>query len=100
MRGISEEDLVNIDPWQCDNPQELLNEILAQCKELNPWIPIDENTPRDRRLNLYWPGRGWITGEWRQLNKDIGYFIHDGLKYEPVIKPTHYQELPEPPKEV
>ena len=103
MRGISEKDLRekfrNL-YWSTDDERQLLTALLTECKELNPWLPIDENTPKDKRLNLYWPGNGWITGSWVQLNNNVGYFIHDLLKYQPPpIKPTHYQELPDDPKE-
>ena len=74
--------------------------VTSECKELNPWLPIDENTPKDRRLNLHWPGTGWITGRWIQLNNTVGYFTHDLSRYDPPsVKPTHYQELPDDPKE-
>lgn len=103
MRGISEKDLRekfrNL-YWSTDDERQLLTALLTECKELNQWLPIDENTPKDKRLNLYWPGNGWITGSWVQLNNNVGYFIHDLLKYQPPpIKPTHYQELPDDPKE-
>lgn len=104
MRGISEKDLKDrqdvarrIKDYVRST---LIDELISECKELNPWLPIDENTPKDKRLNLYWPGNGWITGSWVQLNNNVGYFIHDLLKYQPPpIKPTHYQELPGDPKE-
>lgn len=48
MRGIEEKELLNFDPWQYENQQDLLNAILEKCKELNPWLPIDENTTTTR----------------------------------------------------
>lgn len=101
MRGISEERLKDIGD-QIDSCKYFEGSIkkwlLDECIELNPWIPIDKNTPRDRRLNLYWPGIGWVTGSWVQLNNTIGYFTHDLSRYDPPsVKPTHYQELPETP---
>ncbi|MDV6347522.1 hypothetical protein R2083_08340 [Nitrosomonas sp. Is35] len=100
MRGIEEKEVMGFCPTDYDTPRQLLEDIKLSCKELNPLLPIDENTPKDRRLNLYWPGIGWIAGSWVQLNNNVGYFIHDLLKYQPPpIKPTHYQELPADPKE-
>lgn len=103
MRGISEETLKQLRlTYEADSDigcfvDEL---IVSECEELSPWLPIDENTPKDRRLNLHWPGTGWITGRWIQLNNTVGYFTHDLSRYDPPsVKPTHYQELPDDPKE-
>jgi hypothetical protein len=66
-----------------------------ECKELNPWMPIDENTPKDRGVLGYVP------------YKDGGYksIIGWGCFFEcwvsdcgDPIEPTHWQELPEDPK--
>jgi len=99
--GISKEELRRLRDHYFSlgiNPVIDINNLIEQCKELNPWLPIDENTPKDRRLNLHWPGTGWITGSWVQLNNTVGYFTHDLSRYDPPsVKPTHYQELPETP---
>jgi len=104
MRGISESRLRQIANQTHDSDDanhvvlSLLDYLLSECKELNPWLPIDENTPKDRRLNLHWPGTGWVTGSWVQLNSTVGYFTHDLSRYDPPsVNPTHYQELPEAP---
>ena len=59
--------------------------IITECKELNQWQPIDENTPRDRRiLLLYEDGDvriDWWHHESQQDNKIVAWI-----------------ELPEPPK--
>ena len=58
-------------------------------KELNPWLPIDERTPKDKYLlvkisNCKMIGQ-WANGEtWVD---DHGYSIDE--------TPTDYQELPE-----
>jgi len=99
MRGISEKDLKDrqdvarrIKDYVRST---LIDELISECKELNPWLPIDENTPKDRRLNLYWKGYGWFTGQWR-----MGQFFCDAGLLVPVnVNPTHYQELPADPKE-
>lgn len=68
--------------------------LIEACKELDPWLPIDENTPKDKRLNLYWEGYGWYTGEWRR-----NQFWIDAMLSVPLnIQPTHYKLLPEDPK--
>ena len=72
----------------------ILHMLVDECKELNAWQPIDENTPKDRRLNLYWKDYGWLTGQWR-----LGQFFCDANLMAPCnIAPTHWQELPEDPK--
>ena len=99
MRGISEERLKEISANSNSDVRLVVNVLLQrECKELNPRLPIDENTPKNRRLSLYWPDTGWITGRWVQLNNTVGYFTHDLSRYDPPsVKPTHYQELPETP---
>ena len=43
MRGISEEELLEINPWMHDNQQDLLNHIIEQCRELQePWMTLEE----------------------------------------------------------
>lgn len=56
-----------------------------ECKELNQWLPI-EKAPKDEFLLMFIPGHG----------KEV--MLHREIKmWSP--KPTHYQELPEAPKE-
>ena len=97
--GISKEELIALKESMPDGNSKLfIHGLIIKCHELNPWLPIDENTPKDRRLNLHWPGTGWITGCWIQLNSTVGYFTHDLSRYDPPsVKPTHYQELPDDP---
>ena len=96
MRGISEENLKqkleSLMSYQED--YELLEELIAECQELNQWLPIDESTPMNRYLlcvnavgrkdvlRLDWLGNTRRT--------------QDGLA-APYI-PTHYQELPDDPE--
>jgi len=42
MEGISKDTLINVDPWAYDTQQDLLNAILRQCKELNPWMLVGD----------------------------------------------------------
>ena len=50
--GISKETLLrfNTDAF-CpagSSSKALLEQLIDQCQELNPWLPIDDNTPRDK----------------------------------------------------
>lgn len=94
--GISKKDLIDINPWEYDNQQDLLNAILEKCKELNQWLPIDENTPKDKRIFLWFPEANPINkiiGKWDCVNKK---FITEHSAFG---NPTYYQELPDDPKE-
>lgn len=94
MRGISEKELKDrqdvarrIKDYVRST---LIDELISECKELNPWLPI-ENAPKDRRLLLHVgePVIGWfnnIKNVWRSTDSNKLY-------------PTHYQELPDDPKE-
>jgi len=93
MRGISKEELRRLRDHYFSlgiNPVIDINNLIEQCKELNPWLPI-ENAPKDRRLLLHVgePVIGWfnnIKNVWRSTDSNKLY-------------PTHYQELPDDPKE-
>jgi len=93
MKVISEEDLKDKldiarrchDHVRC----QILYELLSECTELNPWLPIDENTPKDRQLLSYFP-------EYKNFKRCVR------IDMFPVIgnsfgQPTHYQELPPDP---
>lgn len=70
----------------------LLEKLIEECYELNPWLPIDENTPKDREVLLYYPNM------LRSNSKVIGYAFERNVS--PMHgNPTHYQELPDNPKE-
>jgi hypothetical protein len=87
--GISKDDLLKIDPWQYDNQQDVLDAILDQCTELNPWLPI-EQAPKHRRTLLYFPSC---------FNEEP--LVIEGYSASTTIngvKPTHYQELPADPE--
>lgn len=81
--GISKERLLF---WKDLTSHELLEILLRECAELDPWIPIDENTPKDRQLLL--------NGEFYQCTGPE--WVDDGNR---IMHPTHYQELPDDPKE-
>ena len=55
--GISKETLIRLmqDP-NCDSSDYATYDyLLSLCTELDPWLPIDENTPKDKRILLYFP---------------------------------------------
>ena len=64
----------------------LLEDLIEECTELNPWQPIDESTPKDRQVLLH-RIIGTINQVW------VGY----AFDYWP-YPPTHWQERPEDPK--
>ena len=101
MRGISEKKLRE---WKRKSVQlglngiksdELLDLIIKDCEELNDWNPINENTPKDRRIMLFYENYGMHTGEFK-----CGHYLADaGLCVPCNIKPKYWQELPSLPKE-
>jgi len=98
MRGISEEKLKEIrDGFMHQNREYscLVSSIIAECKELNPWLPIGENTPKDKPLLLYFPDKFMRIGSY-QSDYKFGYWdsFYQGINY-----PTHYQELTAAPEE-
>lgn len=64
----------------------ILGNLIRECRELNPWLPIDENTPKDRPILLYSPG----------MENGCKQFV--GNIESAWWKPTHYQELPGDPE--
>lgn len=94
MRGISKEELRRLRDHYFSlgiNPVIDINNLIEQCKELNPWLPI-ENAPKDKPLLLFVKYPEYIIEG--SYNKDYEEW-HD-IDFN-VIKPTHYQELPEGP---
>ncbi len=97
MRGISEERLIEIlNSYPSYRDERIvIEEILTECSELNEFKPIDDSTPKDRRVMLYYKNYGVRTGSFM-----FGHYLVDtGLSVPCNIKPTPYQELPEPPKD-
>lgn len=99
MRGISEERLREVRDYYHSlgfNPQIDINELIAECKELNPWLPIDENTPKEGTFLVYMPEeKRKFQIAYFHKNVDI---IGNSFAFD-LTKPTHYQELPAEPKE-
>ncbi|MBY0483478.1 hypothetical protein [Nitrosomonas sp.] len=70
----------------------VFNDLLKRCYELDPWIPIDENTPRNQDI--------LITD--KSKRKYIGRLFSSGIwctQGKLDFIPTHYKLLQEDPKE-
>lgn len=91
MKGMSEERLRKIGRFYM--PDSVLQEFMSkECTELNPWMPINEHTPRNRQI------LGWTLSGYRSLihwDTLINHWIDNNGDY---VTPTHYQELPDYPK--
>lgn len=97
MRGITETELWmhrNNDMLDWDN-RRAFDIVMRICppKELNPWLPIDENTPKAKPILLRVNGFA-ITGigEYGMYNSWIDIVTRQ------LVIPTHYQELPADPE--
>jgi len=97
MRGITEERLMAYDEM-CSGKDasviDVLNDLINNCSELNPWLPIDKHTPKDREVVLFWSEHIEFN---LKTNKQIAV-CSDAYLNHCIIKPTHYCELPENPK--
>lgn len=96
--GISREELISLKEFMPDGNSKLfIHGLIIKCHELNPWLLIDENTPKDREILLFYPADDTYT-----QRKALGYW--DGDYFETSIDslygemPTHYQELPDDPE--
>ena len=96
MRGVDEETLLAVrkslaaEGLNTDAVDALIS---LKIRELNPWLPIDENTPKDRELLLFFPERSEFN---LTANKQIA-ICNDSYLNHCFLKPTHYQELPDDP---
>jgi len=95
--GISKETLLEINPWQYDNQQDLINAILGLCTELDPWLPIETSIvdnneylfitkTKKQRVDRFHPS------QYAKVNTDLRWQERPGDRY------THYKLLPENPK--
>lgn len=86
--GISKEDLLKYSRLRLD-AEELLDRIIDDCTELDPWIAIDENTPKDCELLLTGNSvKRRFIGYRDSFN--LSYYDQDGLC---IKRPTHYKLL-------
>lgn len=90
MKGISVEELEEAALGFDSQNREyacVVRSLIAECKELDPWLTVDENTPRDRNLVLY------------TIEADEGYRQWIGrIRPDMRCPPTHYKLLLEDPK--
>lgn len=97
MEGISKERLTELlsklERKISDQSQieyKLLDSLIEyECKELDLWLLIDENTPNDRPILLFYP-------ESNNQNEFKRVDFYNG-KSELCVNPTHYKELPKDP---
>lgn len=91
--GISKEELLRLKEAMPDGQSKLfIHLLIKKCTELDPWLPIDENTPKDVKLRLFYPKDEWndpgtIEGKYQSYIPGFDY-----------RKPTHYKLLPDDPK--
>lgn len=67
--------------------EQAIGNLLNECTELNPFYPIDENTPKDKFLLLYSPGIEGVSKKFVGKLESCWYW-----------NPTHWCELPGDPK--
>lgn len=89
MEGISKERLIEIQK-EYSNPMEwnLVSRLISECTELNPWLPIAD-APIRKPIRVFAPLKEGFGGQ-----KEIYLHHEDHKRFY-----THYQELPENPKE-
>ena len=97
MRGISEETLIAV--RESLAAEELNTDVIdalisLKVRELNQWLPIDENTPKDKWLQC------WIedlaTQYILRFDTSRNSWIDQELKK--IMPPDLYQELPDDPE--
>ena len=95
--AISKEELLRLKEAMPDGQSKLfIHLLIKKCKELDSWLPIDENTPKDKSILLLWPELGAIEGYWIC---DSWYCDMWELTGSLISRqPTHYKLLPEDPK--
>lgn len=94
MRGISEEELKDMLREETRLDIKIaLNYLIQQCKELNPWLPI-ENAPKNREILVYAPPHDGLDA----LKRICKWHESAGFCIDELRTPTHYQELPDDPK--
>ena len=92
MIGITKKELIDFDPWQYDNQQDLLNAILKECHELDPWLTIGD-APKDRYILIFdGMARSKVVAK---FDLAIGLYLD---RCRVAVYASHYKELPEDPK--
>ena len=94
--GLSKEDIVYyLENIRKDNNNEelrdLLKQLIGECRELDAWLPIDEDTPKDRKIIIYDSFNQSVETAWW----DDGCFMYNaGDMDAPIHEPVLWQELP------
>jgi hypothetical protein len=101
MRGISEREL-QIELSQLEGhgnagEKAMLLHLINRCEELNPWLQIDENSPKDRPLWLFNGVK--VIGQWDDCLCEWSVLpvFWNGQTFDTSKPFTHYQELPGDP---
>lgn len=94
MKYISEERLETLlSNTSYITANDLLRVLINECKELNPWQPI-ETAPKDETtIMLYFPDKPPCVGFWSYVSRNWCLFS----AYRET-RPTHWAEILEPPK--
>ena len=75
--------------------------LLDECVELDPWLPIDENTPEDTRFLVLFEDGNMEVARLIGDGENACWISNDGLDYDYGLdKPTHYKELPIKPGDI
>lgn len=98
MRGISEERLKKLlsEYIMAYTDRKPLQDLLLECQELNPWMPVPIKLPNEheRVLALFGDGSMVVT---RMIDETC--LSNDNLDYDYGFKqPTHWMPLQEGPK--
>lgn len=72
---------------------DMLRRLISECTELDPWLPIDENTPKGKPIHLFYPQ----YGKHDKSSQIIG-IIPILSEYLSHPRPTKWKELPPDPK--
>ena len=94
MEGIREETLSELFKKFYDDEamrvDELETLLMSACKELDPWLPIDENTPKDRPIVVYCPP----YQDLESLVSKCKWHESAGFCVDELRTPTLWKELP------
>lgn len=100
--GISKERLTEIARKYSPIYAKIILDIAEfECTELDPWLPIDENTPKDKPVFVWSEIDGqnvayWSTSVW--VDKGGSWIVEENRSDTNILHPTHYKLLPEDPK--
>lgn len=82
--GISKEELLGINPWEYCTHRDLLEAIISRCRELDPWLEINERAKESNKPLLVRNGDDIDLCVWRD---DLQIW------YPSYFEPTHYKEV-------